>query len=163
MRFLGTLLFSVLVLFTFLGATKAYSVGLGGLFPTHEGSGSGVVQDYAGTQHLHAFLMAIDEINANSTLLNNITLLSSVANTMRDQDQVFFFFFSFFFLFILFYLKKMYVRLSLKHSDCVKILFQMKVFDSSWDLLKVIQLPTLLWYRKLSQLLWFRTELKAIF
>lgn len=123
----------MVILVAFLATTNAYSVNVGGLFPTHEGSGMQVSQDDAGTQHLHTFLMALDEINANPSLLNNVTLLSSVGNTMRDQDQVSLFVFFIVVASSLF--RSLFFPLSQRPfsrpSDCAKTPFQMKVSGSS--------------------------------
>ena len=66
-------------------AQKANTIKVGGLFPMFKPA-----MDSSGIRRLHAFIMAVNELNANTTFLPNHKFEFKIEESKRDAGQAFF-------------------------------------------------------------------------
>ena len=66
-------------------AQKTNTIKVGGLFPMYKPN-----KDTSGIRRLHAFIMAVNQLNANATFLPNHKLEFKIEESKRDAGQAFF-------------------------------------------------------------------------
>ena len=71
-----------------LGLAVPDVVRIGGLFPMFESEASNYSKSDSGVQRIHAFIMAIKEINSDSSILPDTTIKFALGDSKRDQGEV---------------------------------------------------------------------------
>ena len=88
----AALLLAVLGAFVLDGAvaqTKT-QIKVGGLFPMFKSASGNYATDGSGIRRMHAFIMAVNEINSNSTILPDYEFVFKVDDSKRDSGFAFF-------------------------------------------------------------------------